>query len=473
MLCPPGAISPPTATTPIDRLDGTFESFYRLPTATTGYHDAVQRPGRQEPPFDPRWLDLLAECCADAAVGRPQLSDLYLERRLEVRVARAVNGMFIEECRREGVAARWRRRGGVRLDAVSGVGARSLAAVLGRRVDRWALTTTRRVPAPDLDLPRGWRDWATRHAERLATPGSEVRYLERRAVVVGADGWHATGGPALVRAARGSGPAGALLAVWGHPRLDRWMQRLAEPPATRRWAPDPGTRWPIVLASGTSGVLLHEVVGHLLEGDLGSSGRSPMRGLEGSQAAAENLTVVDDPTRLDLPGGFEADDEGVPASPIALVEAGRIAGWLCDRGTADELRASPGRGRRAGWDLLPVPRLSNLVVRRGATPAADLESSQDRALLVTRLGGATVDPASRRVVLRVERGWEVRHGRRRRALAPFELTGDALEILAHLDPSFGDDATPDWRLGWCVKRGIALPTGSESPTIVAHRLEVL
>ncbi|NIX25565.1 MAG: hypothetical protein GWN07_39485, partial [Actinobacteria bacterium] len=66
--------------------------------------------------------------------------------------------------------------------------------------------------------------------------------------------------------------------------------------------------------------------------------------------------VVDDPSRLDLPGGFDADDEGVPATPITLVEAGRITGWLCDRGTADELRAPPGRGRRAGWDLLPVPR---------------------------------------------------------------------------------------------------------------------
>ncbi|NIX25564.1 MAG: hypothetical protein GWN07_39480, partial [Actinobacteria bacterium] len=79
-------------------------------------------------------------------VGRPPLSDLYLERRLEVRVARAVSGTFIEECRREGVAARWRRRGGVQLDAVSGVGARSLSAVLGRRVDRWALSTARPVP---------------------------------------------------------------------------------------------------------------------------------------------------------------------------------------------------------------------------------------------------------------------------------------------------------------------------------------
>ena len=202
-------------------------------------------------------------------------------------------------------------------------------------------------------------------------------------------------------------------------------------------------------------------------------GRSPLSGLDGSLATAPSVTIVDDPTRLDLPGGFEADDEGVPATPITLVDRGRIVGRLCDRATAVDLDGVAGRGRRAGWDVLPVPRLSNLVVAAGDTPAADLEAGLDRGLVVTRLGGATLDPASRRLVLRVERGWEVRHGRRRRPLAPFELTGDALDVLAHVEPTLGDDPTPDWRLGWCLKRGIALPTGSESPTVVAHRMEVL
>jgi hypothetical protein len=433
----------------------------------------VQRSGRQEPPFDPRWLDLLAECCGEAADGRPPLVDLYLERRLEARVVRAVDGSSVEECRREGVAARWRRRGGTALDAVTGVGPRSLAAVLGRRAERWGLATARPLPPPDLDLPRGWSSWAEGHLQRLASPGSGMDYLDRQAVVVTADGWRATAAPALVRATRRGNGGGALLAVWGHPQLERWIRHLSEPPPNRRWSPDAGTRWPVVLRDGSAGVLVHEIVGHLLEGDLLVGQRSPLAGLDGSLAAPQTLTVVDDPSRLDLPGGFEFDDEGVPAAPVSLVEEGSIRGLLCDLETAGTLGRAPGRGRRATWDVVPVPRLSNLVVSPGDVSPDDLESGLDRALVVSRLAGATVDPSSRRLVLRVERGWELRNGRRRRPLAPFELTGDCVDVLAHLDPAIGDDPTPDWRLGWCVKRGIALPTGSEAPTLVVHRLEVL
>jgi predicted Zn-dependent protease len=117
--------------------------------------------------------------------------------------------------------------------------------------------------------------------------------------------------------------------------------------------------------------------------------------------------------------------------------------------------------------------MSNLVVAPGSTPPEAIESSLGRGLVVTRLGGATVDPVSNRLVLRVERGWEIHAGRRRRPLGAIELTGSALEVLAHIDPAVGSDPTTDWRLGWCVKDGVPLPTGSESPSLVAHRLEVL
>jgi predicted Zn-dependent protease len=76
-------------------------------------------------------------------------------------------------------------------------------------------------------------------------------------------------------------------------------------------------------------------------------------------------------------------------------------------------------------------------------------------------------------VLRVERGWEIRRGKRRRPLLPFELTGDVLDILAHIDSRVGNDPTTDWRLGWCVKDGVPLATGSEAPTLIVHHLEVL
>jgi predicted Zn-dependent protease len=117
--------------------------------------------------------------------------------------------------------------------------------------------------------------------------------------------------------------------------------------------------------------------------------------------------------------------------------------------------------------------LSNLVITPGKHLAEELEADLEHGIVVTRIGGATVDPVSSRTVLRVERGWEVRHGRRRRSLAPCELTGNVMEILARIDPRIGADPTTDWRLGWCVKDGMPLPTGSEAPSLLVESLEVL
>ena len=120
-----------------------------------------------------------------------------------------------------------------------------------------------------------------------------------------------------------------------------------------------------------------------------------------------------------------------------------------------------------------MPRLSNLVVPAGTASPESIEADLKRGFVITRLSGATVDPISSRTVLRVERGFEIRNGRRRRPLAPFELTGGVTEILAGIDTAVGNDPTPDWRLGWCVKDGLPLPTGSEVPTMMVRRLEVL
>jgi predicted Zn-dependent protease len=117
--------------------------------------------------------------------------------------------------------------------------------------------------------------------------------------------------------------------------------------------------------------------------------------------------------------------------------------------------------------------MSNLVVAPGETAPRDLEGSLDRGLVVTRLGAATVDPVSNRTILRVERGWEIRSGKRRRALRALELTGGTMDLLAAIDPRLGNDPQPDWRLGWCVKDGMSIPTGSEAPTVLIAGLEVL
>jgi len=279
--------------------------------------------------------------------------------------------------------------------------------------------------------------------------------------------------PSLVRIETGPDVGGALLAVWGQPRLGDWIRAVFEAAPAKGWSPPPGLQVPVVLTNGTAGTLLHELVGHLVEGDLIAAGRSPLGGLGGANLTEADIDIVDDPGRTDLPGAFDTDDEGVPAKPVTLVRSGRLCGLLCDRETAELCDVDPGRGRRADWRHPPVPRLSNLVISSGSESPVALEADQSRGLVITRISGATVDPVSRRTVLRVERGFEIRNGRRRRPLNPFELTGGVTEILAGIDPAVGNDPTPDWRLGWCVKDGLPLPTGSEAPTILVRRLEVL
>jgi TldD protein len=229
----------------------------------------------------------------------------------------------------------------------------------------------------------------------------------------------------------------------------------------------------VLFSAGTAGILMHEVIGHSAEADLVVSGDSPLASLEGAIITAPTIHIVDDPTRFDLPGAFSHDDEGTRAQAHTVVSEGRMVGWLCDSEGSERLHVAAGRGRRASWDRPPVARLSNLVVTAGDADPESIESDLQRGLLVTRMSAATVDPVSNRLVLRVERGWEIHHGRRRRPLGTIELTGSVLDVLAHLDPTVGSDSTADWRLGWCVKDGVPLATGSEAPSILVHRLEVL
>lgn len=439
----------------------------RYPRSTLqGYHTRVQPPTPDSPPFDRRWLDELADGCRKLRGTHPRFEDLYLERRLELRVAA---GSETASRQLAGGAARWRFPTRWAMHATAGVSPSAVSALVSRFADRLEVPPGSPPPDHDLDPPPGWLD----SARTLADRGVVVRYLNRRAAVVRRDGWRSISTPTLVRVE--SGPPGgvSLLAVSGHPRLGAWVRALLEPPPPRPWSPQSGRRGPVVFTDGTAGTLLHELVGHLLEGDLVAAGRSPLAGLGGANLTEAALDLLDDPGRFDLPGAFDNDDEGVSAGPVHLLRSGRLCGLLCDRDTAEICAVAPGRGRRSDWRHPPIPRLSNLVVRGGPASPESMEAELRAGLVVTRLAGATVDPNSGRAVLRVERGFEIRNGRRSRALAPCELTGGVTEILAAIDPAIGNDPTSDWRLGWCVKDGLPLPTGSEAPTMLVRELEVL
>lgn len=428
---------------------------------------------RPETPLDSKWLQLLSERCTDLRGGGARFEDLYLEQRLEMRAVATDGELHVESCRLEGAAARWRSPSRVILHARTGLSTTAIGELLARQADRVALPPSRPLPGAEMDPPRRWLEWAREVASRLAPASSVIRYMSRRAAVVRSDGWVPISSPALVRVERSGDHPTALLAVWGHPQLGHWLSEVLEPAPTKTWEPSPGTQLPVLFTAGTAGTLLHELVGHLTESDLVAADASPLAGLMGATITASTLDIVDDPNRADLAGSFDHDDEGIEARPVPLVESGRLRGFLCDREGGRRLGVEPGRGRRAGWNRPPVTRQSNLVIKPGKYLPEELESDLEHAFVVTRIGGATVDPVSSRTVLRVERGWEVRHGRRRRPIAPCELTGGALEILAGIDSRVGSDPTADWRLGWCVKDGVPLATGSEAPTLLVEHLEVL
>jgi hypothetical protein len=429
---------------------------------------------RDEAPFDPLWLDSVAEACLAVSSSQgPRLVDLFVERRLEARAVATDGVSRIEDGFSEGMACRWRLPSRRVLHARTGVAPAVVEDLLSEHGARCAAMASPRLDSPDLDPPRGWRDWALEQVARLPGKQRSVVFIHRHAVVVQPGHWCAVRTPPLVRVQVDGDESGSLLAVWGHPELERWVVALTAPPPQRQWRPDPGDRFPVVLTDGCAGVLVHELLGHLVESDLITDHRSPLARLHGVATTPPVLDVVDDPTRFDLPGAFSHDDEGVPAQPIEIVHQGALVGRLCDREGARRLGAAPGRGRRSAWTELPAPRLSNLVVAPGETAPRDLEAGLKRGLVITRIAGAAVDPHAGRTVIRVERGWEVVRGRRRRALGACALTGGVLEVLDRIEPCLGSDHHADWRLGWCLKDGAPLPTGSLAPSLLIRELEVL
>ncbi|MCD4748785.1 MAG: TldD/PmbA family protein [Thermoanaerobaculales bacterium] len=423
--------------------------------------------------FDGYWLDELATWCQHGKEEDTGFEDLYLERRLELRLHSGHGIRRLEECRTEGAAARWRTPGRLEIEAATGISPRTIARLFQDRFDARDLRLQRPLPSPELDVPRGWREEAETLIDLCSPTEMTIHLLLRRAVVVRPENWHEIRAPLLVRIETGLQEGTTLLTTWNHPPLQELAPLIMTRASHRSWHPQSDNAVPVLFSKGTTGVLVHELVGHLLEGDLLASGASPLAQLNSQAVSTSNLHVIDDPTRFDLPGAFSCDDEGVPAQAVTLLEDGAVRGALCDRFSAAVLDREPGRGRRASWNAPPVPRLSNLVVPPGSTPPEDLEADIRNGLCVTRISGASVDPGAARLVIRVEQGWEIRHGRRRRPLSPCEITGTVDGVLSAIDGSIGNDPLPDRHLGWCMKGGFPLPTGSEAPSILVHTMEVL
>ena len=208
----------------------------------SGYHVGMTQGARAEPPFDPRWLDLLAEHVAAVANSAPRLQDLYLERRLEVRVSHHLGTAFMEICSGEGTAARWHHGGRDLLHATAGTTPRAVSELLADNGDPRQLHLARPVPPAEMDAPRGWSEWARELVSRMAPLHPQVIFFSRQGVTIREDGWVLSDTPPLVRVTCGAKTGAALLAVWRHPRLSEWLKEVFDRNEARGWSPPSGTR---------------------------------------------------------------------------------------------------------------------------------------------------------------------------------------------------------------------------------------
>lgn len=420
--------------------------------------------------FDIDWMHFLASALQQDREA--SMLDLYLERRLDIKLEIRDGILQIEEGRSEGAALRTATPKLRSLRASTGISPRSISSLLptsetGRNIARYAPRI-----APPLEGPAQWREKLDDFLAPFHGMDLRLRILIRHGAVIREGGCEIISCPQLLRLEFEAPHRGRLLSVWDHPDLESWRGRLLESPPRKRWRPPSGESFPILLTDGCSGPLFHEIAGHYLEGDLIGKHRNGSS-LGQEKKFPDHLRVTDDPLREDLPGAFSADDEGVPALRIELIAGGTFRNALCDRSSAEKTGHPAGRGRRAHWNSPPCSRMSNIIVAPGSADPRDMEADLKSALLITRLGGAAMEPKTGRVQLQVESGWEIRRGRRRRQLSPCLLGADVEEVFGNIDPDIGSDPQIDWRLGWCLKDGMPLPTGSEGPTLLIRKMEVI
>jgi TldD protein len=234
--------------------------------------------------------------------------------------------------------------------------------------------------------------------------------------------------------------------------------------------PAPQGTFPVVISSMAGGTMVHEAVGHGLEADLAGKGLSVYSGRMGETVAAPGVTVMDDPTLPGRRGSYRFDDEGTPARPVTLVERGVLRAFLHDRrSAAREGVPSNGHGRRENYRMPPIPRMGNTIIAPGGEAAEEIIGSVDDGLLVVRMGGGQVDPASGEFVFEVAEGYRIRGGKRGAMIRNATLVGNGPKVLTGI-VAIGDDL--GFGVGTCGKDGQGVPVADAQPTLLIDRLVV-
>jgi TldD protein len=234
----------------------------------------------------------------------------------------------------------------------------------------------------------------------------------------------------------------------------------------------PAGSMPVVLGPGWPGVLLHEAVGHGLEGDFNRKGMSAFSGRIGQQVAARGVTVVDDGTLPERRGSLSVDDEGTPTRCTVLIEDGILRGYLQDRLNAGLMGVEPtGNGRRESFAHLPMPRMTNTYMQPGPYAAEEIIASVKKGLYAVNFGGGQVDITNGKFVFSASEAYLIEDGKVTRPVKGATLIGSGPETMTRIG-MVGNDLKLDTGVGVCGKDGQSVPVGVGQPTLRIDEMTV-
>lgn len=229
--------------------------------------------------------------------------------------------------------------------------------------------------------------------------------------------------------------------------------------------PAPAGAMAVVLGRGWPGVLLHEAVGHGLEGDFNRKGTSAFAGRIGERVAAKGVTVVDQGNISERRGSLNMDDEGNPTQRTVLIEDGILQCYLQDETNA-RLMGVPvtGNGRRESYSSVPMPRMTNTFMENGTHDSAEIIASVNKGIYAVNFGGGQVDITNGKFVFSASEAWWIENGKLQYPIKGATIVGSGPDVLKHVS-MIGDDMALDSGVGVCGKEGQSVPVGVGQPTL--------
>ncbi|MCK5872160.1 MAG: metalloprotease TldD [Methylococcales bacterium] len=234
----------------------------------------------------------------------------------------------------------------------------------------------------------------------------------------------------------------------------------------------PAGNMTVVLGSGWPGILLHEAIGHGLEGDFNRKGTSAFSGKIGTRVASDLCTIVDDGTLENRRGSLSIDDEGTPTEKTVLIEKGILKGYMQDKLNAGLMKDQlTGNGRRESYAYLPMPRMTNTYMLAGESEPDEIIASVKKGLYAKNFGGGQVDITSGKFVFSTTEAYLIENGKITRPVKGATLIGNGPEVLTKVS-MVGNDLALDSGVGMCGKEGQSVPVGVGQPTLKIDGLTV-